>query len=173
MNKIATRTNRTLRFPIVAGTILTVALCLTGRSTGRAVNVAQTGRGNVSPVSLEARRHWFQFGKASWYGHDFQGQATANGERYDMNAMTCAHRSLPLGSLIRVTNLRNHRIIFVRVNDRGPVPETRVLDLSYAAARTLGFSSRGLAKVRIDLVDTRPTRAEIARLTYPRLATKQ
>jgi rare lipoprotein A len=96
----------------------------------------------------------------------FQGQATASGEPYNMNSMTCAHRSLPLGSTVLVTNLRNHRSVLVRVNDRGPVPENRVIDLSYAAARILGF--RGVAPVRLDLVDPAslsPT--QISELSWP------
>ncbi|MGI8770842.1 MAG: septal ring lytic transglycosylase RlpA family protein [Acidobacteriaceae bacterium] len=179
MRAIPLHTNSALRFSIVAGVLFAGALCLSGRSLGRAIAAPPAVHAAVEaparktgPVSLESRRHWFQFGRASWYGRDFQGQPTANGEAYDMNAMTCAHRSLPLGSLIRVTNLRNHRSIFVRVNDRGPVPVTRVVDLSYAAARTLGFSTRGTAKVRIDLVATRPTRSEIAQLNYPQVSSR-
>lgn len=84
-----------------------------------------------------------------------------------MNAMTCAHRTLPLGSLVRVTNLRNHRTLVLRVNDRGPMVESRVVDLSYAAAKRLGFSYRGTVKVRLDLVDPKPTRTEVAMLTAP------
>jgi rare lipoprotein A len=84
-----------------------------------------------------------------------------------MNAMTCAHRTLPLGSLVRVTNLRNHRSLVLRVNDRGPMIESRVVDLSYAAAKRLGFSHRGTVRVRLDLVDARPSRTEVAMLTKP------
>jgi rare lipoprotein A len=112
--------------------------------------VAKPGS-SAKPAAQKAKsRHWFQIGVASWYGRHFQGQTTANGEAFDMNALTCAHRSLPLGSWIRVTNLRNHKSIFVRVNDRGPVPEDRVVDLSYAAARAVGI--RGLAKVKLEPV---------------------
>jgi rare lipoprotein A len=82
-----------------------------------------------------------------------------------MNSMTCAHRSLPLGATVLVTNLRNHRSVLVRVNDRGPVPENRILDLSYAAAKVLGF--RGVAPVRIDLVDPSLSPAQIAQLSWP------
>ena len=86
-----------------------------------------------------------------------------------MNAMTCAHRTLPLGSLVRVTNLHNHRSLVVRVNDRGPMvdTQTRVVDLSYAAAKRLGFSHRGTVRVRLDLVDVKPTPTEVAMLTKP------
>jgi rare lipoprotein A len=81
--------------------------------------------------------------------------------------MTCAHRTLPLGSLVRVTNLRNHRSLVLRVNDRGPMVETRVVDLSYAAAKRLGFSYRGTVRVRLDLVDIKPSPSEVAMLTRP------
>ncbi|MGH9588572.1 MAG: septal ring lytic transglycosylase RlpA family protein, partial [Acidobacteriaceae bacterium] len=93
-----------------------------------------------SPATQKPRHHWYQIGRASWYGKFFQGQQTASGEDFDMNAMTCAHRSLPLGSVVKVTNLRNHKSVVVRVNDRGPLPTNRVVDLSYAAARMLGFT---------------------------------
>ena len=98
-----------------------------------------------------AKRHWFQIGKASWYGGAFNGRKTADGETYDMYAMTCAHRTLPLGSWVRVTNLENRRSTILRVNDRGPMPMTRIVDLSYAAAKRLGVE--GLAKVRLEVVD--------------------
>ncbi len=84
-----------------------------------------------------------------------------------MNQMTCAHRSLPLGSLVRVTNLRNHRSVVVRVTDRGPMVPSRIVDLSYAAARVLGFYGRGTSRVRPDLIDSRPTRSERAQLSWP------
>ena len=103
------------------------------------------------------KRHWFQIGKASWYGGKFNGRKTADGETYDMYAMTCAHRTLPLGSWVRVTNLKNKRSTVLRVNDRGPVPMNRIVDLSYAAARKLGVE--GLAKVRVEEVN--PTDAEL------------
>jgi rare lipoprotein A len=104
------------------------------------------------------KRHWFQIGKATWYGAKFNGRKTADGETYDMYAMTCAHRTLPLGSWVRVTNLKNRKSTFLRVNDRGPVPLNRILDLSYAAAQKLGMG--GLAKVRVEEVN--PTDPELA-----------
>jgi rare lipoprotein A len=116
---------------------------------------------HTSPVTKEtvqgsgmprnpAKKHWFEIGKASWYGKAFNGHRTANGERFDMMAWTCAHRTLPLGSWVKVTNLLNRKAIFLRVNDRGPVPESQVVDLSYAAARKIGIS--GLAKVRVEAI---------------------
>jgi rare lipoprotein A len=98
-----------------------------------------------------AKRHWFEIGKASWYGGKFNGRLTANGETYDMYDLTCAHRTLPLGTWIRVTNLRNKRSTFLRVNDRGPMLPDRIVDLSYGAAQKLGVE--GLAKVRIEEVN--------------------
>lgn len=92
-------------------------------------------------------RHWFQVGKASWYGRAFQGKRTATGERFDMNALTCAHRTLPLGSWLRVTNLHNSRTIFVRVNDRGPYESDTIVDLSYAAAQRVGLLGKAQVKV--------------------------
>jgi rare lipoprotein A len=105
-----------------------------------------------------AKRHWFQIGKASWYGGKFNGRKTADGETYDMYALTCAHRTLPLGSWVRVTNLKNKRSTLLRVNDRGPVPLNRIVDLSYAAAQKLGMV--GLAKVRVEEVS--PSDPELA-----------
>ena len=95
-----------------------------------------------------------QFGLASWYGAEFQGVPTASGEPYDMNRLTAAHPSLPLGSTILVTNLRNHKSLLLKVNDRGPNVTGRLLDVSKAAARRLGFSGAGLARVRIRAVGT-------------------
>jgi rare lipoprotein A len=108
---------------------------------------------------------WTQTGKASWYGRKFQGRKTASGEAFDLNMLTCAHRTLPIGTLLRVTNLGNRRSIMVRVNDRGPVPEGLIVDLSYAAARSLGFTRAGRAHVRLERVDG----AERAQLNWPDL----
>lgn len=95
-------------------------------------------------------RRWLQVGVASWYGSHFQGRTTAAGERYNMNLMTCAHPTLPMGTWLRVTNLKNRKTAYVRVNDRGPVLEGRIVDLSYAAARTLGLA--GVGKVKLETV---------------------
>lgn len=88
-----------------------------------------------------------------WYGQDFDGQPTANGETYDMYATTAAHPTLPLGSIVRVTNTRNDRSQIVRINDRGPYVEGRELDVSYEVARRLGFDEKGLARVRVELLE--------------------
>jgi rare lipoprotein A (peptidoglycan hydrolase) len=99
---------------------------------------------------------------SSWYGDDFDGQPTATGETYDMYAATAAHPTLPLGSIVRVVNTRNHRSQVVRINDRGPYIGGRELDVSYEVARRLGFDQRGTAKVRLELLEV-PQRAAAPR----------
>jgi rare lipoprotein A len=96
----------------------------------------------------------FQVGRASWYGRLFQHKKTASGEPYDMHDFTAAHRTLPLGSWVKVTNLKNDKSVMVRINDRGPVIKSRILDLSYGAAMILGMDGDGIAKVRLDLIET-------------------
>jgi len=95
---------------------------------------------------------YVETGVASWYGPNFHGNKTANGEVYDMNELTAAHRTLPLPSIVRVTNLRNGRSIKVRVNDRGPFARGRIIDLSRRAAQLLGFIGEGTAPVRVEIV---------------------
>jgi rare lipoprotein A len=163
MSTIANLSHRPLGPALLAGAILS-AICISPGSTLAQhddLSQAETQAGTANAH----HHHWYQLGRASWYGGQFQGQATASGEPYDMNSMTCAHRSLPLGSTVLVTNLRNHRSVLVRVNDRGPVPESRVIDLSYAAAKMLGF--HGVAPVRLDLVDPTISPTKIAQLSWP------
>jgi rare lipoprotein A len=112
------------------------------------------------PSKKQVKNSPYEVGTASWYGEFFQGKETASGEPFDMQALTAAHPTLPLGSFVRVTNLRNGRAVVVRINDRGPVVEGRIIDVSYNTARVLGFEGRGLQKVRLDVV--RP--ASMARL---------
>ncbi len=105
-----------------------------------------------------------EVGIASWYGRDFHGRRTANGERYDMHALSAAHKTLPMPTLVRVTNLENGRSVIVRVNDRGPFARGRLIDLSYAAARQLGFVEKGTARVRVQTLDREPpSRASLER----------
>ena len=107
----------------------------------------------------------YQVGTASWYGHNFQGKPTASGEPYEMYDMTAAHLTLPMGSYVRVTNLRNGREVIVRVNDRGPIVPGRIIDLSYGAAQALQFRQKGLQRVRLDLVNppqSKPTYQTVA-----------
>jgi rare lipoprotein A len=93
----------------------------------------------------------YQVGIASWYGKRFHGRTTASGEDFDMFELTAAHRRLPLGTYVKVTNLRNGKWIVVRVNDRGPYVDGRIMDLSYGAARMLSFRD-GIERVRLDIV---------------------
>jgi rare lipoprotein A len=102
------------------------------------------------PVSQRVRPVYRETGVASWYGRDFQGRKTASGDVFDMYQLSAAHRTLPLGTVIRVTNLDNSKSITVRVNDRGPFVANRILELSYAAARELGFVRQGTAHVSIE-----------------------
>jgi rare lipoprotein A len=99
----------------------------------------------------------YQVGTASWYGSYFDGKETASGEAFNMYDLTAAHPTLPLGTFVKVTNLRNGRTVVVRVNDRGPVVEGRIIDLSYGAARALNLEHRGIQTVRLDLVPPPPT----------------
>ena len=93
-------------------------------------------------------------GVASWYGTKFHGNTTANGETYDMYAMTAAHTELPIPTYVQVTNLENKRSVIVRINDRGPFHDNRLIDLSYAAATKLGMTQKGTALVKIRAIDT-------------------
>jgi rare lipoprotein A len=106
----------------------------------------------LSSVATDTVRKFKQTGIASWYGHQFNGRKTANGERFDMNAMTAAHRSLPLPCFIRVTNKENGKSVIVKVNDRGPYAGNRILDLSYGAAKKLGIVDKGMGNVTIERV---------------------
>nr|WP_087739810.1 septal ring lytic transglycosylase RlpA family protein [Paraburkholderia piptadeniae] len=102
-----------------------------------------------------------QLGRASWYGRGFHGRKTANGERFDMHALTAAHRTLPLGSYVRVTNPATNDAVVVRINDRGPYARGRVIDLSYAAAKVLHLARIGTARVKIEGLTQREAKAEM------------
>jgi rare lipoprotein A len=106
---------------------------------------------NAKPITAGPNVSDFeQQGRASWYGRGFHGRKTASGERYDMHAMTAAHRTLPLASWVRVTNEGNNKSVVVKINDRGPYVGNRVIDLSYAAAAALGMRGAGVGKVKIE-----------------------
>jgi rare lipoprotein A len=110
-------------------------------------------------------------GTASWYGKNFEGKETASGEPYDMYDMTAAHMTLPMGSYVKVTNLRNGKAVVVRVNDRGPIVPGRIIDLSYGAAQVLQMKAHGLQRVRLDLVDpTVVAKASQSKPAYQTLA---
>lgn len=109
---------------------------------------------------LQTSAGFVQTGIASWYGPDFHGKKTSNGETYDMRAMTAAHKTLPLGVYVRVQNRENGREAVVRVNDRGPFVKDRIIDLSYSAAKTLGVDIAGTAAVRIEALGFRGSSAD-------------
>ena len=118
---------------------------------GSALSSCSTGY----TTSTDSYRDELQ-GIASYYAEDFHGRKTANGETYDMHAMTAAHRTLPFNSRIRVTNLDNNRSVEVRINDRGPFKDNRVIDLSFKAALEVGLISKGTAPVTIEVLQLGP-----------------
>ncbi len=149
---------------------LVLSIAANGRSAKSASTPSVTAAQPIQPTAKADRkpRRWLQVGIASWYGDQFQGRTTANGESYDMNQMTCAHPTLPMGTWLRVTNLKNRKAAFVRVNDRGPLVDGRIVDLSYAAAQVIGLS--GVGKVKLETVhqnDPALTQALVAQLQMP------
>ena len=116
--------------------------------------------------TLDSARGFVERGVASWYGEKFHGRRTSSGEPYDMYAMTAAHKALPLPTYVQVTNLGNGRQVVVRVNDRGPFHDNRIIDMSYAAASRLGMLSAGTALVEVKAIDpaspTAPTPVPVA-----------
>ena len=139
--------------------------------------------GNKSPYEVWGKKYWVMDsaqgyvaeGTASWYGKKFHGHKTSNGETYDMYSFSAAHKSLPLPTYLKVTNLDNQRSVIVRVNDRGPFHGDRLIDLSYAAAARLDYHKKGLARVRIEAITPaqgqsyRPSKAaEIVPVTPPK-----
>lgn len=148
-----------MRVGIAHGLALFLAVASLGAAQGP--NSSESGSKPSGPPGTPSKqaakklshKKPYQVGTASWYGSDFMGRATASGEPYNMYDLTAAHPTLPLGSLVRVTNLRNGRDVIVRVNDRGPVVDGRIIDLSYSAARALKFKEQGIQRVRLDLVE--------------------
>jgi rare lipoprotein A len=159
-----------IRTAAVRATLIATVFGLTGHAIA-----GDHDKTVVCPAPTEARiptakriKHWFQTGQASWYGLKFQGRRTATGESFDMNALTCAHPSLPLGSWVRVTNLRNRKTVVVRVNDRGPSVSERIVDLSYAAARIVGLSGTGKVKLEpVPAPEPEGPRVLLAKATDP------
>ena len=153
---------------ILATVLMVVSLGAAQRPTSSESVNTRTKAATPVP-SKTSRTKPYQIGTASWYGSYFQGRATASGEPYDMYDLTAAHPTLPLGSWVRVTNLRNGRAVVVRINDRGPIVPGRIIDLSYNTARVLHFESQGLQRVRLDVVNSRPKTSQqqmIASLQY-------
>lgn len=147
---------------------LMIALLIVGLGAAQGPNNSEASSAPIRAVPAQPEiRHQtgknqpYQIGTASWYGEYFVGKPTASGEDFDMYDMTAAHPTLPLGSYVRVTNLRNGRVVVVKVNDRGPIVPDRIIDLSYGAAQVLEFEHRGLQRVRLDVVKSRTKRRQV------------
>jgi peptidoglycan lytic transglycosylase len=146
------------RLMMVFGCLLLVSSCAS-RKTG----VTSPSRPSQKPYTVMGQRYeplashegFVQRGIASWYGPDFHGKKTSNGEVYDMHAFTAAHKTLPLGVWVKVENTENGREAVLRVNDRGPFVKGRIIDLSYAAAKKLGVDRAGTAPVRVEALGYR------------------
>ncbi len=110
------------------------------------------GSPHTQPVQTASPGQNVQRGKASWYGKPFHGRLTASGERFDMHAPTAAHKSLPFGTRVRVTNLDNGKHTVVRINDRGPFVKGRIIDLSYGAAKQIQMLQMGVARVKLEIL---------------------
>ena len=148
---------------LVIGCAVAALVALSARSEARptALKMLQ------SPTAVAAKT---QFGVASWYGAQWQGLETASGQPFNMDAMTCAHRHLPLGTKVKVTNLLNAHSVILKVTDRGPYVYSRVLDVSMLAAKRLGFMQAGLTPVRIQVVSY-PDRTLLSQADTKPLAT--
>ncbi len=151
----ANKAFRPISKPLAFALLLLAAACASPRHTSAPSPHYKVG----NPYQVGGRWYYPKHdpdyeavGVASWYGREFHGRPTANGEIFDMNRMSAAHKTLPLPSIVEVTNLENGRKINVRVNDRGPFARGRVIDMSRAAARRLGFEQNGLARVRVRYV---------------------
>jgi rare lipoprotein A len=141
-----------LRAVLISVCVLALASCGADRASRTGLGGYKVGTPyQISGVWYYPKEDPFydETGIASWYGEDFHAKSTANGERYDMDALTAAHRTLPMPTIVRVTNLENGRSIRLRVNDRGPYARGRIIDVSRRAADLLGFQGRGTARVRV------------------------
>lgn len=155
------------RLGMVSAAVLLLAACAetqlaahTAKRVTGSVSIPVTGSYKIgNPYQIDGTWYYpkedFSYrenGVASWYGPDFHGKATANGEVYDMNDLTAAHRTLPLPSIVRVTNLDNNRSLILRVNDRGPFAKNRIIDVSRRGAQLLGFEAKGTTQVRVEIL---------------------
>jgi rare lipoprotein A len=140
---------------------LLFAGCASKQYVTRVYNVPGVKKGTQKPYSVNGEVYypkktvpigWTQRGVASWYGPNFHGKYTSNGEIYNMYAMTAAHKTLPMDTMVKVTNLNNQKSVIVRINDRGPFVRGRIIDLSYAAGKKLGLDITGTAPVKLVVV---------------------
>jgi rare lipoprotein A len=119
----------------------------------RSRSVKEASKATIRASKPTTKSTKVQVGTASWYGKQFHGRQTASGDTYDMFQFTAAHRTLPLGTIVKVTNLRNGKWVIVKVNDRGPYVGHRLVDLSYGAAQMLAFRQRGIEKVKLEVIE--------------------
>src|SRR5881396_2867989 len=160
---------------IARGLAIVLSVVSLGAAQKPTSSESATNRSNLTQASKEARYkarkakpyQIDQIGTASWYGDYFQGKPTASGEPYNMYDLTAAHPTLPLGSFVRVTNLRNGRSVVVKVNDRGPIVPGRIIDVSYSTARVLQFKAQGLQRVRLDLVQPKMAQPQTMAMLQP------
>jgi rare lipoprotein A len=131
---------------LVIGCAVAGLIALSAKTEARSSASAEPPRASVVPKEKP------ETGVASWYGQQFQGNTTASGETFDSNGFTAAHLTLPFGTTVRVTNLKNSKNILLRVNDRGPHMGRRLIDVSWAAAKRLGFVHSGTTRVRVEVV---------------------
>jgi rare lipoprotein A len=156
---------------------LAIACMIVGLGAAQGPNNSEAKAAPISAVqgNPEVRKQVrktkpYQVGTASWYGQNFEGKPTASGEPYDMYDMTAAHLTLPMGSFVKVTNLRNGKAVVVRVNDRGPIVPGRIIDLSYGAAQALQMKAHGLQRVRLDLVESKVAKSVSPKPDYQTVA---
>ncbi|MEL6380280.1 MAG: septal ring lytic transglycosylase RlpA family protein [Pseudomonadota bacterium] len=179
-----------LRMPVLPAVFLSLLLLAAGCASGpSASGPSASGEGASagirphkkigSPYVIDGRRYvpavntrYVEEGVASWYGPKFHGRPTANGEMFDMTALTAAHRTLPLPSIAEVTNLRNGKKVVVRINDRGPFARDRIIDLSRAAARKLDFIDQGTTRVRVRYLREATLEAALLRVGDRRAITR-
>jgi rare lipoprotein A len=139
------------RVIVVAATLAWLSLATSCSSSRRFANAG--GSSGTSSSRSSGETLLTLEGIASYYAHDFHGRLTANGETYDMNGLTAAHRTFPFGTKLRVTNLENKRSVIVRINDRGPFIEGRIIDLSLGAAKVIGSVESGTVNVRLEVLE--------------------
>ncbi|TLM65262.1 MAG: septal ring lytic transglycosylase RlpA family protein [Deltaproteobacteria bacterium] len=168
---------KTLVPRLVAGCTLVLGLAACGGPTYKVKVIDEPGsglKGTQKPYEVNGERFeplanadgYAESGTASWYGPDFHGRKTSNGETYNMNAMTAAHKTLPMNVFVRVINETNGKQSVVRINDRGPFVKGRIIDLSYAAAQEIGMVGGGTAQVRIETLGFREAGPPGSAVTY-------
>ena len=142
---------------------LSISLSLLSACASKRVPVESRVPPPEKQIAKKEAAKGVQYGIASWYGKDFHGKPTSSGEIYDMYQLTCAHNTLPLGTMVMVTNMENTKSVELKVNDRGPFVKDRIIDLSYAAAQIIGMYEKGTAYVKVEAIG--PVIEQIQRFT--------